>query len=189
MASMPRFIFFTATTLNGFLATADNSLEWLFAVDPPEPEHFARFMDGIGVLVEGSTTYEWMLREERMLDEPQRWTDFHGERPTFVFTSRQLPVPNGIDIRFTAGTVTDAAPAIVAAAGDRNVWIVGGGDLAGQFFDAGLLDELQVSVAPATLAAGAPLLPRDIGSETLHLRSVEQRGQFAHLTFDVRPQP
>ena len=46
------------------------------------------------------------------------------------------------------------------AAGDRNIWIVGGGDLAGQFADAGLLDEVIVSIAPVTLGAGAPLLPR-----------------------------
>ena len=49
---------------------------------------------------------------------------------------------------------------ITAAAGDRNIWMVGGGDLAAQLAEAGLLDELMVSIAPVTLGAGRPLFPR-----------------------------
>src|SRR5690606_30760160 len=113
---MPRFIFYTASTLNGFLADEHDSLSWLFAVEHPGKELTANFLEGIGVIVEGSTTYEWMLREERMLDEPQRWHEFHGERATFVFTSRELPAPKGVDVRFVSGSVADAVPAIIEAA-------------------------------------------------------------------------
>ena len=74
---------------------------------------------------------------------------------------------------------------MVAAAGERDVWLLGGGDLAGQFSDAGLLDRVTVTIAPVTLGAGAPLLPRDIRSDRLALRSVERRGSFAELTYDV----
>ncbi|MDN5684332.1 dihydrofolate reductase family protein, partial [Corynebacterium glyciniphilum] len=52
-------------------------------------------------------------------------------------------------------------------AGDRDLWIVGGGDLAGQFADAGLLDEVWVQYAPVTLGDGAPLLPRPLSMELL----------------------
>ena len=65
---------------------------------------------------------------------------------------------------------------MVGAAGDRNVWIVGGGDLAGQFADAGLLDEVIVSIAPVTLGGGAPLLPRRI--ELASGRAPDERGDF-----------
>ena len=65
--------------------------------------------------------------------------------------------------------------------------VVGGGDLAGQFLDAGALDQVQLSVAPAALTGGAPVLPRTLGPDRLHLRDVERYGQFAHLTYDVRP--
>ena len=63
-------------------------------------------------------------------------------------------------IEFTSGDVAPVHEQMVEAAGERNIWIVGGGDLAGQFADAGLLDEVIVSIAPVTLGAGAPLLPR-----------------------------
>jgi len=49
------------------------------------------------------------------------------------------------------------------------------------------LDEVQLSVAPAALTGGAPVLPRTVGADRLRLRTVEQFGQFAHLTYDVVP--
>ncbi len=58
---------------------------------------------------------------------------------------------------------------MVAAAGDRDIWLMGGGDLVGQFDDAGLLDHITATIAPVTLGAGAPLLPRDIRSDRLTL--------------------
>jgi dihydrofolate reductase len=72
----------------------------------------------------------------------------------------------------------------VGAAGDRNVWIVGGGDLAGQFADVGLLDELIVAIAPVTLGAGAPLLPRRV---ELRLDELGQNGEFACARLAVVP--
>jgi dihydrofolate reductase len=104
-----------------------------------------------------------------------------------VFTTRDLPVPAGADVRFVRGAVADALPLLRDLAGDGDVWVVGGGDLAGQFLDAGALDEIQLSVAPAALTGGAPVLPRRLGPDRLRLRDVERFGQFAHLTYDVLP--
>jgi dihydrofolate reductase len=80
---------------------------------------------------------------------------------------------------------------MVEAAGGKNVWIVGGGDLAGQFYDRGLLDEIQVQIGSVTLGMGKPLLPRTITSPPLHLVSVRAVGTgFAELKYEVpRPQP
>lgn len=182
-----RVIYNTATSVSGYIADERNSLAWLFAVDATErPDHDA-FLAGITVLVSGSTTYEWVLREEDLLAHPEKWPAYYGDRPQYVFTTRDLPVPAGADVRFVRGPVTDALPAIRAAAADGDVWLVGGGDLAGQFLDAGALDEVQLSVAPAALTGGAPVLPRTVGPDRLRLRDVERFGQFAHLTYDVLP--
>jgi dihydrofolate reductase len=183
----PRVVFYTASTLNGFLADEENSLAWLFAVDGAETPDLTSQLGDVGADVMGSTTYEWVLREERLLEQPGRWQELEylGDRPAFVFTSRELPTPEGADVRFLRGPVADALPGIFAAAGGKNVWLLGGGDLAGQFWEAGALDEIQVSLAPATLPGGAPLLPRRIGPDALRLRQVERFGQFAHLTYDV----
>ena len=184
---MGRILFDTATTVNGFIADLDNSLAWLFAVDGGEHPDEGLFPSGVGVQVEGSTTYEWVLAESDILAHPEKWREFHGDRPTFVFTTRELPVPDGADIRFVRGAVADHLPAIRAAAGDADIWVVGGGDLAGQFLDAGALDSIAVSVAPVMLDGGAPLFPRRVESDRLRLASARAHGQFARLVYDVLP--
>ena len=120
-----------------------------------------------------------------MVEHPEKWQDFHGGKPTFVFTTRQLPVPAGADVRFVCGAVSGALPAIRDAAAGGDIWVVGGGDLAGQFLDAGALDEIRLSIAPVALSAGAPLLPRDIGADRLRLVSASAFGQFARLAYAI----
>ncbi|MCC9067552.1 dihydrofolate reductase family protein [Arthrobacter cryoconiti] len=182
---MTRTVYYTATTLNGYVADPEHSLAWLFAVDAQGAPDIGPFMNTAGVFVEGSSTYEWVLREENLLAEPAKWQQFYGTRPTYVFTSRSLPIPEGADVRFVNGPVKPVLTHIRAAAGELDVWVVGGGDLAGQFLDAGALDAIVINVAPAALRAGAPLLPRDIGPDKLSLRSALQHGQFAQLTYEV----
>ncbi len=72
--------------------------------------------------------------------------------PTWVFTHRDLHAPDGADVQFVQGDVRAVHAEAVAAAKDKDVWVIGGGDLAGQFADAGLLDEVWVQYAPVTLA-------------------------------------
>jgi dihydrofolate reductase len=74
---------------------------------------------------------------------------------------------------------------MTCAAAGKNVWIVGGGELVGLFADEGRLDEILLGVAPVTLGAGAPLLPRRLTATDLTLTRVEQDGQFALLSYTV----
>lgn len=181
-------VYYTATSLDGFLATTDHSLTWLFEVEhgPEVEESFGSFMPGVGAQVMGSSTYEWLLRHESFESEPETWNQSMG-RPTFVLTTRSLPPVPGADITFTQAPVAEIHAAAVAAAGDGDVWLMGGGDVVGQFADAGLLDRIVVSIAPVTLGAGAPLLPREIRSDRLTLVEARPMGQFAALTYDVGP--
>lgn len=184
---MTRVVFLTATTLDGFIADKSDSLEWLFAVpDAAEAEDgISAFMDRVGVLVEGSTTYVWVVQHDELMEHPEKWAEFYGDRPTFVFTNRERTAVPGADIRFRSGSVLDSWPDMLEASAGKDVWVVGGGDLAGQFADAGLLDEIVLSVAPVALGSGRALLPRRIESDRLKLSAVRQVGQFAELTYSV----
>jgi dihydrofolate reductase len=72
------------------------------------------------------------------------------------------------------------------AANDKNIWLVGGGELVGQFYDAGLLDELILQVGSVTLGSGKPLLPRRIAFPPLRLVSLQRFGPgFAELRYEV----
>ncbi|MCY1701819.1 dihydrofolate reductase family protein [Deinococcus sp. SL84] len=176
------FIYYTATTLNGHLATPEHSLDWLFDI-PAEGVEMAGF--NYTALVMGAHTYEWVLAHEDLLAQPQRWPTLYGDKPVFVFSSRDLPVPAGADVRLLRGSVAEHLPAIRQTAGDSNVWIQGGGDLAGQFLDAGALDEIALDVAPVALTAGMPLLPREVRWPQLKLLEARMNGDFARLRWRV----
>lgn len=134
----------------------------------------------------GSTTYEWVYAHEGLDEHPDKWRASYADRPTFVFSARDLPVPDGLNMRVVRGAVDDHFDDIAAAAGEGSVWVVGGGDLAGQFYDAGRLNEVRLSIAPVTLESGAPVLPRRIESEALHLTSAQAHGQFVEAHYEVR---
>lgn len=181
--------YYTATTLDGFIATEEDSLDWLFALGDPTDSTYPEFIAGVGALAMGSATYEWILRHAGQVAE-QAGAPWPYTQPTWVFTRRTLPAVPGADIRFAQGDVRPVHARMRAAAGDRNIWLVGGGDLVGQFHDAGLLDELIVQVASTTLGSGKPLLPRRLLGPTLRLTSVRQIGAaFVEHRYDVTPGP
>jgi dihydrofolate reductase len=175
--------YYTATSLDGFIADPDNSLDWLFTRkrDDDGPLNYGEFIADVGAMAMGSTTYEWILDHEFAGKEPADWK-WPYEIPCWVFTHQQLLVVPEAQIEFTSADVPAVHKEMVGAAGDRNVWIVGGGDLAGQFAEAGLLDEVIVSIAPVTLGGGAPLLPRRI---ELHLDELGRNGDFVSARFLV----
>jgi dihydrofolate reductase len=175
--------YYTASSLDGFLATPDDSLEWLFPLGDVNETSYPEFIRAVGALAMGSATYEWMLRHVVKTDGTGAWP---YAQPTWVFSSRQLPPVPGADIRFARGDVRPVHARMRAAAGERNVWLVGGGDLVGQFHDAGLVDEIIVQVGSVTLGAGKPLLPRRITSPSLRLVSAHRVGNgFAELRYEV----
>jgi len=75
---------------------------------------------------------------------------------------------------------------MAAAAGGKHLWVVGGGDLVGQFADEGLLDDVFLGVAPVFLGSGAPLLPRRILSPAMTLAAVDHDAGFVHLHYTLR---
>jgi len=175
--------YYTATTLDGFIADPDNSLEWLFTRQHEQdgPLGYGPFIAEVGALAMGSTTYEWVLDHEFSGKDTADWK-WPYEQPCWVFTHREPTVVPGARIEFVSGDVAPVHAAMTAAAGGRNLWVVGGGDLAGQFADAGLLDEVIVTIAPVTLGAGAPLLPRRV---ELALEEVARNGDFAAARYSV----
>lgn len=155
--------FFTASSLDGFIATDEHSLDWLLTqdVDPDGPMGYKAFEKNIGALAMGASTYEWVMRHEE-----GRWG---YSQPTWVFTHRELALPESADVRLTQEDVRGVHTEMLEAAAGQDIWVVGGGDLAGQFADAGLLDEVWVQYAPVTLGSGAPLLPRRLDLELVEV--------------------
>ncbi len=182
---MQRIQYYTATSLDGFIATEDDSLEWLFSLAGIGESSYPAFIAEVGALAMGSSTYEWMIRNAEKV-AAETGSPWPYKQPTWVFSSRVLPVVDDADIRFVRGDVREVGGDMRAAAGTKNIWVVGGGDLAGQFYDAGMLDELIIQIGSATLAKGKPLFPRRVLSPNLRLVSVSQMGAgMAELRYEV----
>ena len=184
----PKTQYYTAATLDGFIADPNHSLDWLFQFGEEATEDFPAFLEQVGAIAMGSSTYEWVL--EHMIrpgaDHAQPWP---YSQPAWVFTTRSLePVP-GADIRFVRGDVAPIHEAMVSVARGKNVWIIGGGDLVGQFHDRGLLDEIIVTIAPVTLGAGKPLLPRAITTPPMRILGTQVYGPFVQLRYAVDKTP
>jgi len=168
---MAKTIYYAAATLDGYIAESDDTLQWLTGYEgsyegedaEPMKGSYDRFMEGIGALVMGSATYEFLL------DEVDTWP-YEG-LPTWVLTSRELRrfEGEGVDIRTANAPVRELYDEMTEAAGDRDLWVVGGGNVASQFADEGLLDELAITVTPVVLGTGKPLFDRRLPKQPMQL--------------------
>ncbi|WP_229071697.1 dihydrofolate reductase family protein [Actinoplanes sp. DH11] len=182
---MAKTQYYTATSIDGFIADKSNSLDWLFEVDEGTANPFGEFFAGVGAFAMGATTYEWVLKNDNLLEEPENWHDMYGDVPCWVFTHRDLPPVPDANVFMISGDVRRVHDAMVVAAQGKNVWLAGGGNLVSQFVDHGLLDEIILGIAPAILGDGAPLLRRKLLVDDLVLTGVREVGQFAYLTYAV----
>lgn len=174
--------YYTAASLDGFIATSSDSLDWLFQLGDVNDTGYTEFIKDIGALAMGSATYQWVLNH--LLTSPEEKWPY--QQPTWVFSNKTLPPVPGADVRFVRGNVEPVHRDMAEVANGKNIWLVGGGDLVGQFFDAGLLDEIIVQIGSVTLGAGKPLLPRLIAFPPLQLQSARAIGPgFAELRYLV----
>lgn len=168
---MSRVSYYCAASLDGYIAEGDDTLGWLLGYEgsyagpdaQPIAGAYERFYEGVGALVMGSTTYEWIVREL------EAWP--YAGKPTWVLTTRELAAPDarGADVRMTRGRVADLAGEMIAAAGERALWVVGGGNVASQFADEGLIDEVIVTLVPVVLGEGKPLFDRRLPGGPMRL--------------------
>ncbi|MGE0215103.1 dihydrofolate reductase family protein [Mycolicibacterium sp.] len=146
-------IYYTASSLDGYIVDENASLDWLITrdIDSAGPFAIDPFLATVGSVVMGADTYEWILR-----NHPGEWM---YSQPSWVLTHRQGLVADGHPVQTFAGDVTELYPTLVSHAAGKHVWVVGGGNVAAQFVAAGLVDEMIVAYAPCTLGAGSRLLP------------------------------
>ena len=147
---MARILGYIAASLDGMIATADDSLDWLFEYDGMDlGEHdYRTFIKRIRTVVMGRGTYDFIARD------PSPWA--YGDQRTFVVTSTPIDNPKGpLEIR----SDIDALIAELRALNDGDIWMLGGGQLQIAFLERGALDEIEIYVIPEMLGGGRPLFP------------------------------
>ncbi|WP_447762858.1 dihydrofolate reductase family protein [Sphingopyxis panaciterrae] len=169
---------YIATSLDGFIATDDDRLDWLFAYNDLDlGEHdYRTFLNGIRTVVMGRGTYDFLARDA------SPWA--YGDKRVFVVTSRPIPDPKGP--LQTRGNI-DELIAELRSLDDGDVWMLGGGRLQMSFIERGALNDLQIFVMPELIGGGRPLFPatgaavkpRLIAADALHRGCVR-----LHYTFE-----
>jgi dihydrofolate reductase len=184
--------YYAAQTLDGYIAESDDSIDWLTGYEgsfegadsDAGQAGYDEFYEGIGALVMGSTTYEWLLAHARA------WP--YTGKPTWILSSRKLELPQGddVDVHIVDTEVPELIDELREAAGDRDIWIVGGGPVASQFADYGLLDRVEVTVVPVVLGEGKPLFDRRLPGGPMQLLSARTFASgMVGLTYEVKPSP
>ncbi len=174
----------TAMSLDGFIAGADDAMDWVFQYDGPN-EAVDEAIRTVGAILAGRRSYDVGRREgERDPDSPAS-KPFGGawSGPQFVLTHRP---PRGEDdptITFISGDIKAAVARAKAAAGEKNVIIIGA-NVARQCLEAGLVDEIVILLAPVLLGDGVPLFRHPGGEQVkLELISADRAGQITNLRF------
>ncbi len=143
---MAEFVLYIATTIDGYIARTDGSIDWLTSFDTVEDNGYANFYDSIDALVMGSTTYEQVLG---FGDWP------YPEKLSYVLTRRKLSATRA-DVKIVQGGIAEVIED-TKKHGFQRVWLVGGGTLASSFINQGLVDEYVIVIIPIILGAGISL--------------------------------
>ena len=186
---MSRVRYYCAASLDGYIAELDDNLDWLTkyegsfeSADSDEGMGgYDRFYEGIGSLVSGSVTYEWVL------EHVDGWP--YAGKPCWILSSRDLAVPKGegVDVRVVKGSIPELYDQMIASAGERDLWVVGGGNVASQFADNDLLDTVELTLVPVVLGEGKPLFDRRLPGGPMQLKDARTYGSgMIGLSFDVR---
>ena len=147
---MARILGYIASSLDGFIATDDDRLDWLFQYNDMDlGEHdYKSFLKRVRTLVMGRGTYDFLA------NDPAPW-DYEDHR-VLVVTSRPIDDPKGkLEVR----SDVDALIAELRTLDDSDVWMMGGGQLQMAFLEKGALDEIEIYVIPELLGGGRPLFP------------------------------
>jgi dihydrofolate reductase len=193
-----RTVYYCASSLDGYIAEADDSLDWLLEYegtfeheategDPMgEGGSYEGFYESVRALVAGSATYEWILDHLDVAGGGQ-WP--YRDKPCWVLSSRELRLPEGegVDVRIADASVGELYGEMAAAAGDGVLWVVGGGGVASQFAEEGRLDEVHVTVVPVVLGAGKPLFERRLPTGSMQLTGTRTfKNGMVELRYAVR---
>lgn len=156
------------SSLDGIIAKKDNSVSWFDTSDNYEkgvsgqnPEDFLKTID---CYVMGSRTYEHALQ----LSKSYGWA--YGDTPTIVMTNRTLPIDRQ-NIEFYSGDLHKLVNERLIP-NYKNVWLVGGAELAKDFIRLKLADEIRLSIIPIILGDGVQFFDQIGLEQALHLKDV-----------------
>lgn len=169
-----KLVLFIASTLDGYIATKDHDLNWLFNVEGEGDNGISAFYNTIDTVIMGRTTYDWVMAHEDVFP--------YQDKECYIFS--RTPREDTEYVTFVNKDVVSFTNKLKSKSG-KNIWIIGGGELLSDFIKENLVDEIIVTIAPVLLGNGIPLFRQNNFQTLLKLNSINRFNQFVELRYEV----
>lgn len=171
-----KVVLFIAPSLDGYIATQDESLEWLFRVEGKGDNGYSAFYETVDTILMGKRTYDWILKHV---------TDGfpYANKECYVLTRSALQETE--HVQFINEDLHHFVRKLKRKNG-KNIWVVGGGELLRSMLEEKLVDKLIITIAPTLLGNGIPLFPKGNYQFHLQLKNVQRFRQFVELQYEVK---
>ena len=171
-----KLVLYIAASLDGYIATSEHGMDWLFAVEGEGDNGFAKFYDTIDTVLIGRTTFDWILRHEKTVDA------VYKDKTCYVFTRTERPAMG--HFTFIHHDAIEFVKKLKHKEG-KDIWVVGGGELLHAFMKERLVDELFITIAPVLLGRGIPLFKGNDFQTCLSLKEINRYNQFVELHYEI----
>ena len=169
-------VLFIASSLDGYIARKDESLEWLFKVEGEGDNGFAEFYETVDTLLMGKRTYDWVMKQD--------FEEFpYKNKECYVFTRSSYEDTE--NVKFVKDDVNNFMNKLKNKDGN-NIWVVGGGELLNSFMQKDLVDEFIITIAPTIIGNGIPLFKEGNRQLDLSLKGTKKFNQFIELHYEVK---
>jgi dihydrofolate reductase len=175
MNSLRKIVLYIATSLDGFIAKENGSLDWLFAIEGVGDNGFTEFYQTIDTIIMGRGTYDHLMT---MVEEYP-----HADKKSYIFSRQENR--QELHVEFVSDNVADFVQKLKQQEGS-NIWLVGGADLLDKFLKENLIDELIITFSPIILGKGIPLFKIDNPELKLELKEQKHFGQFVQVHYWVQ---
>ncbi|MCB5238645.1 dihydrofolate reductase family protein [Niallia circulans] len=176
MRKQRKLVLLIATSLDGYIATKNDSLDWLFKVEGEGDNGISEFYETVDTILMGRKTYDWIITH--MTEEFP-----YKNKECYVFSRQENEDTE--DVKFIKEDIIDFANKLKNEEG-KNIWIVGGGDLLHSFIKEKLVDEFIITIAPTIIGEGVPLFKEDEYQLELFLKGTRCFNQFVELHYEKK---
>ncbi|KGR74386.1 dihydrofolate reductase family protein [Ureibacillus sinduriensis] len=176
MSRKRKIVVFIASSLDGYIATKEDSLDWLFEVEGEGDNGYSEFYETVDTVVMGKRTYDWLINQG--LEEFP-----YKNKVCYVYTRSCLEDTE--NVKFVNGDVKEFVEKLKRKNG-KNIWLVGGGELLQAFIQEEMVDEFIVTIAPTILGSGIPLFREGSYQMNLSLLGTKNYKQFVELHYEVK---
>lgn len=177
MMEQRKLVLYIASSLDGYIATNEHSLDWLFAVEGEGDNgySYSKFYETVDTILIGRVTYDWIIEHEN--------GNFpYKGKECYVFSKTRKE--DDEYVKFIDEDIARFVMDLKNKSG-KKIWLVGGGNLLDAFIKEKLVDEFMITVAPVLLGKGIPLFKNNDFQTSLTLKNINRFNQFVELYYEV----